>query len=108
MFSVMSYAVSQRTQEMGIRMALGAQRADVLGLVLREGLRSIVPGLLAGSFLAVAAARLAGSLLVNVEVYDPLTFAFAAVFLGLVAGLASYLPALQATRVDPMIALRNE
>jgi predicted permease len=108
LYSVMSYAVSQRTQEMGIRMALGAQPGDVLGLVLREGLRLTVPGLLAGSVIALAAARLVGGMLVNVSASDPLTFASAAAFLGLVAALASYLPALRAMRVDPVVALRKE
>jgi len=108
LYGVMSYAVSQRTQEMGIRMALGARPGDVLGLVLRQGLRLIVPGLAAGSIAALAAARIVGSMLVNVSASDPLTFAAAAAFLALVAGLATYLPALRATRVDPMVALRNE
>jgi predicted permease len=108
LYSVMSYAVSQRTQEMGIRMALGAQPGNVLGLVLKEGLRLFVPGLVAGSIMALAAARIVGGMLVNVSASDPLTFAFAAAFLGLVAALASYLPALRATRVEPMVALRNE
>jgi predicted permease len=108
LYSVMSYAVSQRTQEMGIRMALGAQPGDVLGLVLKEGFRLIVPGLVAGSVMALAAARIVGGMLVHVSASDPLTFASAAAFLGLVAGLASYLPALRATRVEPMVALRNE
>jgi predicted permease len=108
LYSVMSYAVSQRTEEMGIRMALGAQPGDVLGLVLREGLRLIVPGLVAGSVMALAAARIVGGMLVNVGASDPLTFASAAAFLGLVAALASYLPALRATRVEPIVALRNE
>jgi predicted permease len=108
LYSVMSYAVSQRTQEMGIRMALGAQPGQVLGLVLREGLRLFVPGLVAGSVMALAAARIVGGMLVHVSASDPLTFASAAAFLGLVAALASYLPALRATRVEPMVALRNE
>ncbi|HSB15546.1 MAG TPA: FtsX-like permease family protein, partial [Bryobacteraceae bacterium] len=108
LYSVMSYAVSQRTQEMGIRMALGAQPSDVLGLVLREGLRLTVPGLLAGSVIALAAARIVGGMLVNVSASDPLTFASAATFLVLVAALASYLPALRAMRVDPVVSLRNE
>jgi ABC-type antimicrobial peptide transport system permease subunit len=108
LYSVMSYAVSQRTQEMGIRMALGARPGDVIGLVLLQGLRLIVPGLLAGSVIALAAARIVGGMLVNVSASDPLTFASAAAFLGLVAALATYLPALRATRVDPMVALRNE
>jgi predicted permease len=108
LYSVMSYAVSQRTHEMGIRMALGATPGTVLGLVLREGLRLTVPGLVAGSIVAVAAARVVSGMLVNVSPSDPLTFACAAAFLCLVATLASYLPALRATRVDPMVALRNE
>ncbi|MGA2181548.1 MAG: ABC transporter permease [Bryobacteraceae bacterium] len=108
LYSVMSYAVSQRTQEMGIRMALGAQPGNLLAMVLREGLRLTVPGLLAGSLIALAAARIVGGMLVDVSAADPLTFASAAVFLGLVAALASYLPALRAMRVDPMVALRNE
>jgi predicted permease len=108
LYSVMSYAVSQRTQEMGIRMALGAQPGNVLGLVLREGLRLFVPGLVAGSVVALAATRIVGGMLVNVSAADPLTFVSAAAFLGLVAALASYLPALRATRVEPIVALRNE
>jgi ABC-type antimicrobial peptide transport system permease subunit len=108
LYSVMSYAVSQRTQEMGIRMALGAQRGDVVGLVLREGLRLTVPGLVAGSVMALAAARIVGGMLVNVSASDPLTFACAALFLLLIAAVASCVPAVRATRVDPMIALRAE
>ncbi len=108
LYSVMSYAVSQRTQEMGIRIALGAQPGDVLGLVLRESLRLIVPGVAAGSLLALGATRIVGGMLVNVSASDPLTFASAALFLGLVAALAGYVPALRAMRVDPMVALRNE
>jgi ABC-type antimicrobial peptide transport system permease subunit len=108
LYSVMSYAVSQRTHEMGIRMALGATPGAVLGLVLREGLRLTVPGLVAGSLVALAAARVVSGMLVNVSPSDPVTFASAAAFLSLVAALASYLPALRATRVDPNIALRSE
>jgi putative ABC transport system permease protein len=108
LYSVMSYNVSQRTQEMGIRMALGARPGDVLGLVLREGVLLTVPGLVAGSLIALAAARVVSEMLVNISPSDPLTFASAAVFLELVAALASYLPALRATRVDPVVALRNE
>jgi len=108
LYGVMSYAVSQRTQEMGIRMALGAQRSNVIGLVLRQGFAMIVAGLAAGSMLALAAARIVGSVLVKVSANDPATFAAAAAFLALVAALASYLPAMRATRVDPVVALRNE
>ncbi len=105
LYCVMSYAVSQRTQEVGIRMALGAKPKDVLALVAREGLRLTVPGLMAGIVAALAATRLVSGMLFQVSAADPATFAAAPVFLGLVASMASYLPALRATRVDPMRAL---
>jgi ABC-type antimicrobial peptide transport system permease subunit len=108
LYSVMSFAVSQRTHEMGIRMALGARPGAVLGLVLWQGLRLIVPGLVVGGVIALAAARMAGGMLVSVNASDPLTFGGAVAFLGAVAGVASYLPARRATRVDPVVALRNE
>ncbi len=108
LYGVMSYAVSQRTGEMGIRVALGAQPGNLLAMVLREGLRLTVPGLLAGGVIAVLAARVVGAMLVNVGASDPLTFLSAAVFLALVAAVASLVPALRAMRVDPVVALRNE
>ncbi len=108
LYSVMSYAVSRRTQEMGVRVALGARPAHLLLLVLREGLRLTVPGLIAGSVIALTAARLAAGMLVRVSPADPLTYASAALFLGVVAGVAAYLPALRAMRVDPVVALRDE
>jgi predicted permease len=106
LYCVMSYAVSQRTQELGIRMALGAKPSDVLALVVKEGLRLTAPGLVAGIAAALAAARLVSGMLFQVSAADPATFAAAAAFLGLVALMASYLPALRATQVDPMRALR--
>jgi predicted permease len=108
LYSVMSYAVSQRTQEMGIRVAMGARPGNLLAMVLREGLRLTVPGLLLGSVMALAAARAVGAMLVHVGASDPLTFLSAAVFLALVAAVASFVPALRAMRVDPVVALRNE
>jgi predicted permease len=108
LYSVMSYAVSQRTQEMGIRIALGAQPGDVLGLVLKEGLRLTIPGVLVGTFITVAGTRLVAGLLVNVSSGDPLTFLSAVGFLGIVAAVASLLPALRAMHVDPMVVLRGE
>jgi len=108
LYSVMSYAVSQRTQEMGVRVALGAQPGNLLAMVLREGLRLTVPGLLAGGLIAVMAGRVAGAALVNVSPSDPLTFLFAAAFLAMVALVASFVPALRAMHVDPITALRNE
>ena len=106
LYCVMSYAVSQRTQELGVRMALGADPTNVLALVMREGLRLTLPGLVAGIAAALAAARLVSEMLFQVSAADPATFATAAVFLGLVAAIASYLPAVRAAQVDPMRALR--
>jgi predicted permease len=106
LYCVMSYAVSQRTQELGVRLALGASRSDVLVLVVREGLRLTMPGLVAGIAAALGAARLVSGMLFQVSAADPATFAAAAMFLGLVAGIASYLPAVRATRLDPMRAIR--
>ena len=106
LYCVMSYAVSERTQELGVRMALGAKRSNVFALVMRDAFRLTVPGLLAGIATALAASRLVSGMLFQVSAADPMTFAIAAVFLGLVATVAGYLPALRATRVDPMQALR--
>ena len=107
LYSVMSYAVSQRTQELGIRMALGALPRQVLLQVLREALVMTAPGVLAGVAVARAAARMLGDMLVSVSVRDPLTFAGAALFLGLVAAVASYVPARRATKCDPAASLRS-
>jgi len=108
LYSVMSYAVSQRTRELGIRMALGAKPADVLRLIGRETLLLIVPGLLVGTAAALAASRLVGGMLVGVGAADPLTFSGAALCLLAVALFAAYLPGRRATRVDPMTTLRCE
>ena len=108
LYSVMSYAVSQRTQEIGVRMALGASPGNVLALVLAEGLLLTIPGLVVGTLLALLGARLVSGMLVNISPFDPVTFAAAAAFLVVVATMASYLPALRATRVDPVVALRSE
>ena len=108
LYSLMAYAVTQRTQEFGVRMALGAQQSDVLWDVLRRGMTLTAAGLAVGIACALAVTRLVGSMLVNVKADDPLTFGGVAVFLALVALLASYLPARRATQVDPMVALRCE
>ncbi len=108
LYSVMAYAVSQRTHELGIRMAVGAQPRDVLGLVMRQGLALTAAGLAAGILAALAVTHAARGLLVNVSPADPIAFAAAAAFLALVAMLASYVPARRATKVDPMVALRCE
>lgn len=108
LYSVMSYAVSQRTPEMGIRIALGARPGEVFRVVLKEGLRLTAPGLVAGIVISLAAGRMVSGMLVNISASDPRIFAGAAAFLGLVAALACYLPAWRAMRVDPVVALRNE
>jgi len=108
LYSVMAYAVSQRTREIGIRMALGAQRGNVLGMVLRQGMLLTLAGLLAGAAPALALTRLVASMLVKVSATDPLIFAASALFLAAVALLATYLPARRATNVDPMVALRHQ
>jgi putative ABC transport system permease protein len=105
---VLSYTVSQRTSEIGIRMALGADGHSVRSLVLGEGATLAVIGLAIGLVGAFAVSRLLSNLLFGVGVHDPLTFAAVAAALASVAMLATYLPARRASRVDPMVALRNE
>jgi len=104
----MAYSVAQRTQEIGIRMALGAQRADVLRMVLWQGLRLAAIGVAIGVAAAMAVARLMTTLLYGVSAGDPLTFIGVAVLLSCVALTACYIPARRAMRVDPLVALRYE
>jgi putative ABC transport system permease protein len=108
LYSVMSYAVTQRSSEFGVRMALGARPADLLRLVLRDGIKLTVPGLLAGAALAALGARLVADMLVGVGTADPAAFGGATLFLGAVALLACSIPAFRATRLDPVNALRRE
>ncbi|HEV2288785.1 MAG TPA: ABC transporter permease [Candidatus Acidoferrales bacterium] len=108
MYGVISYNVTQRTQEIGIRMALGAQRGSVFQMVLGQGARLAAFGIAIGLAAAFAATRLMRSFLYGVDSGDPLTFAAVALLLALVALLACYIPARRAMRVDPMVALRYE
>ena len=104
----MSFTVAQGTREIGIRTALGAQRRDLLWMVLRRGLKLTLIGITLGMAGAFGLTRLLSNLLFGVSATDPLTFAVVAALLVIVALLASYLPARRATKVDPLIALRYE
>jgi predicted permease len=108
LYSVLSYAVARRANEIGIRMALGARRGDVLWLVMREALALVVAGVVIGLLASLAATRTVSTLLYGLEPNDPLTIAAATLLLLALAALASYLPARRAARVDPMVTLRDE
>ena len=108
LYGVISYTVARRTNEIGIRVALGAQRSDVIGMVMREAGTMLLIGLAVGAVLTLVVARAAASLLYGLKPHDPVTFALAVVALTLVAAIASFLPAHRAAGLDPMAALREE
>ena len=108
LYSVMAYIVSQRTREVGIRMALGANRADVMKMITRQGLKLAAIGVGIGLLLALALAQVLSSLLIGISGYDVTTFILVPTLLAAVALVASYLPARRATKVDPLVALRYE
>jgi putative ABC transport system permease protein len=108
LYGVMAYAVSQRTRELGIRISVGAERRDILKLILGQGLAMSVVGLLAGLVAALAVTRLTAKLLYGVSATDPVTFIVIALLLLCVSLPACYFPARRATKVDPIIALRMD
>ena len=108
LYGVLSYTVSQRTSELGLRFALGATPGQVVQLVLGDGLRLVAIGTVTGALLGGLAGRLMSRLLFGIRVFDLATFAGAAPLLLIVAGVASFIPARRASRLDPMTALRSD
>jgi putative ABC transport system permease protein len=107
-YGVTAYSVTQRTHEFGIRMALGAQVGDVLGMIIKQGMLLITVGVVLGLVASFALTRLLRTLLFGVSASDPLTFVAITLLLTFVALVACYIPARRATKVDPLVALRYE
>jgi putative ABC transport system permease protein len=107
-YGVMAYSVTQRTQEIGLRMALGAQTADVLHMVIKQGMMLVLIGIGVGLAGALGLNRVIASLLFGVNATDPMTFVAISLLLGFVALLACYIPARRATLINPVQALRSE
>jgi putative ABC transport system permease protein len=107
-YGVVAYSVAQRTQEIGIRMALGAQARDILRLIFTQTGRVVLVGMIVGLLGAVGGARWLGGLLYGVGEHDPLAFAAVPVFLGAITLLACWLPARRAVKINPIVALRSE
>jgi putative ABC transport system permease protein len=108
LYGIMSYITSERTKEIGIRMALGAQRLDMLRMILRQSFALVLAGVALGIFASIGLTRLLGSMLYGVRATDVLTYAGVVGVLVVAAALASYIPARRAMKVDPMVALRYE
>jgi ABC-type antimicrobial peptide transport system permease subunit len=108
LYGVISYMVLRRRNEIGIRLALGASRADILLLILREMAALLLAGLGIGTVISLATAQGAGALLFRLAPHDATTLLASAGLLAVVAGLASFVPALRASRIDPMVALRHD
>ncbi len=108
LYAVMSFTVARRTHEIGVRMSLGAESVDVVRMILRQALRLVASGILIGAIAAAAVSRVLGALLFGLSPLDAASYAGVALFLTAVAGLAAWLPARRAARIDPMAALRYE
>jgi ABC-type antimicrobial peptide transport system permease subunit len=107
-YSVLAYSISQKTHEIGIRMALGAESRNVIGMVIRSALRLVLTGLAIGIIVSLFAGRVISTELVGITAYDPATLATTTALVALTAAIACCLPARRATRIDPVIALRYE
>ena len=108
LYGVMAYITAQRTQEIGIRMALGAQRSDMLGMIFRQSFTLVIAGIIVGIVASIGLARFVATMLYGIGGTDVATYAGVIGLLGVAAALASYIPARRAMKVDPMVALRYE